>query len=306
MATIVVVGSYGVGLTVRLDRAPVAGETVVGTAFDAAHGGKGSNQAVAAARLGARVRLCTVVGDDPYGERARELWASEGVECTLVRSARGTTMVGVILVEATGENRIAIVPGVLALFGQEQLTGLEDVLADVDLLVAGLEIPVDTAQLALLAARRAGVPTLLNPAPAPPRPLTAELLDAVDHLTPNQSEASILTGLPLDADPYDLVGHQVFDPVSTVALTMGAAGVLVRSAGRVEHIPSPDVSAVDTTGAGDAFNGAYAVAVAGGDDPFTAARFAVRAAAHSVQHEHVIPSLPTLEVLAPIGEESTR
>lgn len=305
MASIVVVGSYGVGMTVGLHRVPIAGETVVGTGFAAAHGGKGSNQAVAAARLGAQVSLCSVVGADMYGAQARELWAAEGVDDALVREAPGSTMVGVILVEADGENRIAIVPGVLADFSPEDLVGLDRALESADLLVAGLEIPVATAQAALAAARRAEVPTLLNPAPAPSSGLTPELLGTVDHLVPNQTEAATLTGLPPDADPYDLVRHRVFDAVPTVVLTMGAQGALVRSGGDVAHVAAPTVPAVDTTGAGDSFNGAYAVATAAGDEPLAAVEFAVRAAAFSVQHALVIPSLPTTGDVLAMTEEST-
>jgi ribokinase len=292
MSGIVVVGSYGAGLTVTLPRAPRAGETVVGTDFAVAHGGKGSNQAVAAARLGARAVLCTVVGDDRHGAAARELWRAEGVDASLTQTVLGTTMVGVILVDEQGENRIAIVPGVLDRFAPDALGGLTSKFEGTEVLLVGLEIPAATACAALRIGRQAGLTTNLNPAPAPTSPLPRQLLAAVDHLTPNRTEAATLTGLPPDADPLDLVRHPVFEAVPTVALTLGGDGVLLRSGGRLEHIPSPAVDVVDTTGAGDAFNGAYAVGLSRGDTPEDAARFAVQAAAFAVTRALVVPSLP--------------
>ena len=162
---VVVVGSYGVGLTLVADRFPAAGETVVGRSFATGHGGKGSNQAVAAARLGATVTLCSAVGTDDFGERARGLWSMEGVDHHLVSTVDGSTMVGVILVDSSGENRIAIAPGVLDAFSADRLAGLDEVLVGADVLLVGLEIPVDTATAALRAGRVAGVTTVLNPGP---------------------------------------------------------------------------------------------------------------------------------------------
>ena len=166
-----VVGSYGVGLTLATDRVPDAGETVIGRSFSTGHGGKGSNQAVAARRLGARVTLFTAVGADAFGAGARALWDDEGVEHDQVVTGTGSTMVGVILVDASGENRIAIAPGVLSDFGPQHLDRLADALADCDVLLVGLEIPLATAVAALRAGRAAGVTTVLNPAPAPLEPL---------------------------------------------------------------------------------------------------------------------------------------
>ena len=165
MTTIVVVGSYGTGLTVTLDRAPAAGETVVGHDFVAAAGGKGSNQAIGAARLGARAILCTLVGSDQFGSQARALWSAEGVDASLVATREGSTMVGVILVESHGENRIAIVPGVLADFGPDashrsgRRTGRGRCAA------GRARIPTATAFAALRIARARKVITVLNPAP---------------------------------------------------------------------------------------------------------------------------------------------
>ena len=292
MPQLVVVGSYGVGLTMTLRRVPGAGETVLARSFVSAHGGKGSNQAVGAARLGASVSLCTVVGDDEHGREARRLWADEQVGTSLVHTLPGATMVGFILVEDGGENRIAIAPGVLDAFGADHLAGLPAALADAEVLVVGLEIPVPTAHEALRLGRAAGVTTVLNPAPAPPRGLPDGMLALVDHLTPNRSEAMALAGATEARSAEELLSSPVFAEVPVVALTLGGEGVLLDVAGDRRHVPAEPVRAVDTTGAGDAFTAAYAVSLAGGHSPLAAARFAVRAAAHCVTIPEVVPSLP--------------
>ena len=289
---VVVVGSYGVGLSLTMERMPEAGETVTGRHFASGHGGKGSNQAVAVARLGATAVLCSAVGSDPFGEHAKALWADEGVDCTMVRTLPGSTMVGVILVDAAGENRIALAPGVLADYTAECLDGLDAALTDADVLLVGLEIPVDTAHEALRIGRRAGVITILNPAPAPPDALPAGMLALADHVTPNRTEAARLAGLPLDSDPAALIGAVCFADVGTTVLTLGSDGALIRQGddiAKIEAVVAPSV--VDTTGAGDAFNGAYAVRLADRATPIAAARFAARAASWCVTKREVIPSL---------------
>jgi ribokinase len=260
---IVVVGSYGTGLSMVLASAPGAGETVFGTNFASGHGGKGSNQAVAAARLGATVELCAVVGTDVYGSAAFSLWQDEGVQTGMVQVLDGSTMIGFILVEKCGENRIVIAPGVLDDFDTSHLAGLPEALSDADVLLVGLEIPLAVAHEALRIGRRAGVVTILNPAPAPARPILAETLALVDHLTPNQTEAARLAGLSPDTDPREILIALPAPASSTVVVTLGGAGALVSTGGTVVQIDAVAVDqVVDTTGAGDAFNAAYAVALA--------------------------------------------
>src|SRR4051794_5232480 len=185
MAKIAVVGSYGVGLTVELDRVPEAGETVVGRSFRTDHGGKGSNQAVGAVRLGAEVDFLTAIGDDAFGHEAIALWEAEGVRAEPV-VVNAPTMTAPILVEPSGENRIIIVPGALAELGRVHVDAFAGRIAAADICVVQLEIPVDTALYALELARRAGARTILNPAPAPPSPIAPE----VDYVTPNETEAA--------------------------------------------------------------------------------------------------------------------
>ncbi len=267
MAKVAVVGSYGAGLTVELERMPNAGETVIGRAFRVDHGGKGSNQAVGAARLGAETHFLTAVGDDAFGHDAVALWQAEGVHAEAVLTP-AATMCAPILVEPTGENRIVVVPGALAHLSRAHVDAFSDRIATADICVVQLEIPVDTALYALAVARRAGVRTILNPAPAPPEPIAVD----VDYLTPNETEAAAVRGCS-----------------GTLVLTLGAEGADVAGE-RVRAFPA---ETVDTTGAGDAFTAAFAVALAEGKSDLDAARWGCAAGAHMVEHPGVVPGLPT-------------
>src|SRR3954447_25819957 len=190
MARIAVVGSYGVGLTFGSARMPERGETVVGTLFRTDDGGKGSNQAVGAARLGAEVSLLTAVGADSFGDRAHELWDNEGVDANAVLRSSEPTMTAAILVEASGDNRIVIVPGALATLTPAHVDEFAERIAAADVLLVQLEIPVETALHALEVGRAAGVRTVLNPAPAPPQPIAPD----ADYVVPNESEARAVAG----------------------------------------------------------------------------------------------------------------
>lgn len=271
MARVAVVGSYGVGLTVELDRVPAAGETVVGRSFRTDHGGKGSNQAIGAARLGAEVDFLTAVGDDAFGRAARELWRDEGVRAEAV-TADAATMTAPILVEPSGENRIVIVPGALSCLTPGHVDLFGDRIAAADVCVVQLEIPVWTALYALQVAAAAGVQTILNPAPAPTEPIDVRC----DYVTPNETEAPAVRG----AD-------------ATLVLTLGDEGAELRG----ERIPAFPATVVDTTGAGDAFTAAFAVALAEGVDERDAVRWGCAAGAHMVEHHGVVPGLPTRDQL---------
>ena len=271
MARVAVVGSYGVGLTVELARMPEAGETVVGRSFRIDHGGKGSNQAIGAARLGADVDLLTAIGADPFGHDAIALWQAEGVDARPVVTD-APTMTAPILVEPTGENRIVVVPGALERLVPEHVDAFSDRIAAADVCVVQLEIPVWTALYALEVAAAAGVRTILNPAPAPPEPIAPRC----DYVTPNETEAPAVR----DAD-------------AALVLTLGDEGAELRG----ERIPAFPASVVDTTGAGDAFTAAFAVALAEGRDEREAVRWGCAAGAHMVEHPGVVPGLPTREQL---------
>jgi ribokinase len=271
MARVAVVGSYGVGLTVELDRVPNAGETVVGRAFRTDHGGKGSNQAIGAARLGAQVDFLTAVGDDAFGQAAIALWQAEGVRAEAI-VAPAATMTAPILVEPGGENRIVIVPGALEHLISAHVDLFSDRIAAADVCLVQLEIPVWTALYALEVAAAAGVRTILNPAPAPTEPIAPRC----DYVTPNETEV----GAVRDCD-------------ATLVLTLGDEGAELHG----ERIPAFAADAVDTTGAGDAFTAAFAVALAEGKDEREAVRWGCAAGAHMVEHHGVVPGLPARDQL---------
>jgi ribokinase len=274
VARVTVVGSYGVGLTFGVERVPERGETVVGHTFRIDHGGKGSNQAIGAARLGARVDLLTAVGEDTFGSGALALWAAEGVDASGVARVPLPTMAGAILVDAAGENRIVIVPGALAALTPAHVDAFAPAIAAADVCLVQLEIPVETARRALEVARRADVRTVLNPAPASSGPLPASMLELVDYLTPNESEAAALGSAAGRA--------------RTVVLTLGANGAQLGS----ERVAAFSATVVDTTGAGDAFNAAFAVALAERRPELDAVRWGCAAGAHMVERAGVIPGLP--------------
>lgn len=287
------VGSYGVGLTMRLDRVPVAGETIAGGVFSSGHGGKGSNQAVGAARLGAEVTFLTAVGDDAMGRDALDLWSEEGVDASAVVTVPGAaTMVGIILVEPSGENRIVIATGALDHLSPEHVQGFAPALTAADVAVAQMEIPLPTVLAALRLAHSTGTRTLLNPAPA--QPLPDEAWETIDVMTPNRTEAAILMGLdPATAEsPDDLAAALRERGVGTVVITLGEDGALIADEAGTRRVPAvPARAVVDTTGAGDAFTAALSVALAEGQPTDEAVRFAAAAGAHAVSIAEVIPSL---------------
>jgi ribokinase len=278
VARVAVVGSYGVGLTFGVERVPERGETLVGHTFRVDHGGKGSNQAIGAARLDADVQLLTAVGEDAFGAEALELWAAEGVDAEAVVRVPLPTMAGAILVDAAGENRIVIVPGALSALVPEHVDAFAPAIAAADVCLVQLEIPVETARRALELARRAEVRTVLNPAPSAALP--GDMLALVDYLTPNESEAAAL-GSAIGA-------------ARNVVLTLGANGARLGE----EHVAAFLAAVVDTTGAGDAFNAAFAVALAEGRPELDAVRWGCAAGAHMVEHAGVIPGLPARVELA--------
>lgn len=286
------VGSYGVGLTMRLERMPVAGETLSGGIFSSGHGGKGSNQAVGAARLGAGVSFLTAIGDDAMGRDAHALWEAEGVDSRTVVTVPGATMVGIILVEPSGENRIVIATGALDHLTPDHVESFRPDLAAADIAVVSMEIPLPTALAALRVAREEGTRTLLNPAPA--QPLPAEAWTTIDVLTPNRTEAAILLGHePATVEAPEMLAKDLHrHGVETVVLTLGGDGVLVCDDDGVRSVPAvPAPLVVDTTGAGDAFTAALSVALAEGMPTDEAVGFAAAAGAHAVSVAEVIPGL---------------
>jgi len=298
---VAVVGSLNTDLVARAPRLPRPGETLAGHAFAQVAGGKGGNQAVAAARLGAQVAMVGCVGADPNGDWLRAGLVAEGIDCAaLETAARTPTGVALIVVDDTSQNAIVIVAGSNGDVTPATVARHDAVLARADVVVCQLETPADAVLAALRAACGAGRTTILNPAPAA-GPLPAGWLPLVDWLVPNELEAAALTGLAvaspgeasLAADALRAAGAR------NVLVTLGAQGaaVLIGDAS-AEHWPAPRVEAVDTTAAGDTFIGGFAAQLAAGVAPRDAIRFAQRAAALSVTRAGAQPSIPTLAELS--------
>lgn len=297
---IAVVGGYGVGMTMRVHRAPEAGETVSGGVLSSGPGGKGSNQAIAIARLGHASSIFTAIGDDAAGRDGEDLWATERVVSAAAMKAEAT-MAAFITVEASGENRISIAPGALESLTPGDAESYRDSIRDADLLVVSLEVPWATARRCLEIAREEGTRTLVNPAPA--RSLEVGEWALIDVLTPNATEAAILTG---DGESSaETLAATIADLGCDVVLTVGEDGAVVADADGVMRIDAVPVDGVvDTTGAGDAFTAALAVGLVEGMSLRAAAAFAAAAGAHAVTVAEVIPSLPTREqITALLGDK---
>lgn len=291
---IAVAGGYGVGMTMRVSRFPIAGETVLSSRYVAGAGGKGSNQAIACARLGANVDLLTAVGPDRAAEDAEQLWVDEEVGFAHVARADLPTMVGFILVDDAGENEITIAPGALSQLSPEDVEAFRPVIREADVAVVSMEIPIQAVCAALRVAREEGTTSILNPAPAVPLP--EETWDWIDILTPNQSEAAQILGLE---EHHGLSAKQLLTQLRSktdamIVSTLGYAGSAVSVGDDSYLIEAFQPAQVeDTTGAGDTFTAALAAAVAEGRAPREAVRFAGAAGAHAVTVAGVLDSLPT-------------
>jgi ribokinase len=300
-AHIVVVGSFAVGLTMKTERFPSAGETVLGSGYRTDHGGKGSNQAVGCARLGAKVSFVACIGKDPFGEMALRLYGEEGVDARWVRQmAERPTGVGFILVKpSSGENCIALDPGANDLLSAAAVAEGDSALDSADVVLTQLEIPASAAEAAMSHGRAHGAITVLNPAPA--RALQPAVLQNVEILTPNEAEAKVLLGHVPEAGihPSQLARELLRLGPRNVVVTRGERGAFIATRSWEKEVPALKVPAVDTTGAGDAFNAGLAVALAHGTDLEAAVNFAVITGGLAVTKDGVVPALPRMaEVLA--------
>jgi ribokinase len=284
---IVVLGSANMDLVAYVPVAPARGETVLGREFRTVPGGKGANQAVAAARAGAEVLMIGAVGEDAFGAQLRASLVESGVDVSRLRTVPGPTGTAHVVVDDAGGNSIVVVPSANA-----TVTALDDAdhaaLAGADALLLQLELPLAGVLAGATAGRAAQVRVVLTPAPA--RPLSAELLAAVDLLVPNEHEAAALTGL---ADPAAAL-TALLRRVPEVVITLGAAGCLYGRRGAASlRVAAPRVEAVDSTAAGDTFVGALAVGLAEGRSPEAALTWASAAAGLSVQRPGASTSMPT-------------
>jgi ribokinase len=292
-ANVLVVGSSNTDMIIRLDRIPRPGETVLGGEFATAAGGKGANQAVAAARAGGHVTLVARVGRDPLGDQAIAAFIEDGIDVEhVVRDAAAASGVALIFVAKDGENSIAVASGANGCLAPTDVQRAAASCAGADVMVVQLETPLATVRKAAELAAASGVRVILNPAPA--RPLPPALLRRVSVLTPNESEAELLSGVRVagDASAARAAAALRARGAQTVVITLGARGAFVASPEGGGLVPGFKVKAVDTTAAGDVFNGALAVSLAEGKALADAVRFANAAAALSVTRRGAQPSAP--------------
>ena len=297
---VVVVGSANVDLVIRAERMPSRGETLIGEAFDIFTGGKGFNQATAAARLGADVTLIGRIGDDRFAEMLRSAIDTENIDSQFVKTdAEGGTGIATIVVEPDGDNSIIVVPRANMRLTPQDIEDAAVCIAEASVLLLQLETPIDASQRAAEIAKANGTIVLLDPAPACPLP--ADFLAQVDILTPNASEATVLSGHPVTTPDQRAAAAKALqtqiaqDGHSTVLLTLGEQGVLLCTSTETIHIPAIPVDVVDTTGAGDAFSGALATALAKGNNLSEAVVFATAVGAAAVTVLGATPSMPTNE-----------
>lgn len=294
---ITVVGSFAVGMTIRTSRMPIFGETLIGSDFDMGPGGKGSNQAVATSRLGAEAHFVGIIGDDKLGEIATDLYALENVKTDYLKKTQElATGVGFIILDQGGQNGIILDMSANKLMDARFVDAVEGQIARSKVVMSVLEIPLDAAARAMELGRKHAALTVLNPAPA--LPLSEQVLQNVDVITPNETELRILLGLsPDDPSPTRQLAYQLRDHgAKNILVTMGEKGSFLLTQTDEILIPAVPVKVVDTTGAGDSYNAGLAIALAEGKDLLEAARFAACTGALACTTLGVIPSLPTRAV----------
>ncbi len=296
---IAVVGSFVVGLTIRVPRMPVLGEGLIGDEFDMGPGGKGTNQAIAAARLGARVQLLACVGDDLFAAVADEVFEQEGIGRQHIRTIAGVnTAVGFVHLVPSGDNWIVGHLGANLHMRPEHVEAAEDLIAQSDIVLTQYEVRPEVVLRALQLGRQHGALTILNPAPA--QSVDPEFLRLVDVLTPNETELRILLDLPpSDPTPNEELAWRLLElGPRQLVVTLGGEGALIATPDGVERVAAvPGVNAVDVTGAGDSFNAALAVGLGEGLGLRRAVARACSAGAYAVQYLGVIDSLPTRDEL---------
>lgn len=294
---VVILGVFVADTAYRAARAPRMGETILGSDFKLGPGGKGSNQAVAAGRLGADVTFITRLGRDPFADMARATWKDAGVKAVVIETPESYTGAAYIFVEeTTGNNAIIVCPGAASLISVADIDANAALVRSAGVFVTQLEQPIDAALRGLDIARAAGVTTILNPAPAAKLP--SHIYGLCDYITPNETETEELTGIKVLSveDARRAADRLIEMGVGAAIITLGEKGALLHSRQQSEHVSAfraGDV--VETTGAGDAFNGGLAAGLARGISPLEAVRFACAVAGISVTRPGTAPSMPSLQ-----------
>lgn len=288
-----VVGSFMMDLVVRTPRIPSDGETVIGLSFGRFPGGKGANQAVAAARLGADVTMIGKLGTDGFGDEMLATLNAEKINTEhILRDEAAASGVASIMLEESGRNRIVVVPGANLRYTPEDLRSVEHIISKSDIVMMQMEIDMSVIEEGVALTAKHQVPVLLNPAPA--QELSNDVLRRISYLTPNETETEILTGIKVVDVETAKEGAKALlaKGVRNVVITLGEKGALVADETNIQHIPGFTVKPVDTVAAGDAFNGAFAVGVIQGKSLADAARYANAVGALAVTKNGAIPSLP--------------
>ena len=293
--SVAILGVFVADAAYRASRQPTMGETILGSSFALGPGGKGSNQAVAAARCNADVSFISRLGQDAFAQMALDMYAAEGIDARIEQTSDSYTGSAYIFIDdKTGDNAIIVCPGAAGTISPEYIDGMADVIKRADVFVTQLEQPLDAAEHALALARQAGVITILNTAPA--EAIDDSVFKLCDYVTPNETEVEAYTGVKVvSIDDAKKAGDVLLGKgVGTALITLGEQGALLHNAEQSVHIPAVIAGdVVETTGAGDAFNGGFAAALAQKQSPVDAAHFASAVAGLSVTRAGTAPSMPT-------------
>lgn len=293
MSKITVIGSFVMDNVAKMARFPQAGETILGESLELFPGGKGINQCVSVARLGGDVEMVGMLGKDGNGDVFRKIMKEDEIKADNVFPCDKPTAVAQVQINADGQNRICVIPSANFEFGFEELDKIDEVIKNTELVILQLELRLDVTKEIIRRAHGYGVKVLLNPAPAVK--LEKEILGMVDYITPNETELSILTGLPTETDEEVIVAAKelLSFGTKTIIATLGSRGALIATQDNVEIVAGYKVKAVDTVAAGDSFNGAFAVAITEGKTVKEAVQFANAMGALTVTKKGAIPSLHT-------------
>lgn len=293
MSKITVIGSFVMDNVAKMVKFPQAGETILGESLELFPGGKGINQCVSVARLGGDVEMVGMLGKDGNGDVFRKIMKEDGIKAGNVFSCDKPTAVAQVQINADGQNRICVIPSANFEFGFDELDKVDSVIKNTELVILQLELRLDVTKEIIRRAHGYGVKVLLNPAPAVK--LEKEILGMVDFITPNETELSILTGLPTETDEEVIVAAKelLSFGTKTIIATLGSRGALIATNENIEIVSGYKVKAVDTVAAGDSFNGAFAVALTEGKTLQEAVKFANAMGALTVTEKGAIPSLHT-------------